>query len=62
MTSTEGGVLGAVYEMCQIGKTGAEIWFEKIPVAEVTKKICDCYGLDLAEADLQWVHDDHHSS
>lgn len=43
---TEGGVLGAVYEMCQIGKTGAEIWFEKIPVAGVTKKICDCYGLD----------------
>lgn len=43
---TEGGVLGAVWEMCQIAGTGAELWLEKIPVAEVTKKICSYFDID----------------
>lgn len=43
---TEGGVLGAVWEMCSIAETGAEVWIDKIPVAEVTKKICDRFGID----------------
>lgn len=43
---TEGGILGAVWEMCQIAGVGAEIWEEKIPVAPVTKKICAYYNLD----------------
>ena len=43
---TEGGVLGAVWEMCSIAKTGAEVWPDQIPVAEVTKKICQRYGID----------------
>jgi hydrogenase expression/formation protein HypE len=43
---TEGGILGAVWEMCEIAKLGAEVWLEKIPVAEVTVKICRHFGLD----------------
>jgi len=43
---TEGGVLGAVWEMCDIAKTGAEVWGDQIPVAEVTKKICDRFDID----------------
>jgi Hydrogenase maturation factor len=43
---TEGGVLGAVWEMCEIAKTGAEIWIDKVPVAEITRKICDRFDID----------------
>ncbi|MGI6721695.1 MAG: AIR synthase family protein [Anaerovoracaceae bacterium] len=43
---TEGGILGAVWEMCRIGKTGAEVWVDKIPVEPVTRKICDKYDID----------------
>lgn len=43
---TEGGVLGAVWELCQIGGTGAEVWIDKIPVKNVTKKICSHFDID----------------
>ena len=43
---TEGGVLGAVWEMCDIANTGAEVWIDQVPVAEVTKKICDRFDID----------------
>ena len=43
---TEGGVLGAVWELCQIAGTGAEVWIDEIPVKEVTKKICSHFGID----------------
>ena len=43
---TEGGVLGAVWEMCQVSNTGCEVWLDKIPVKEVTKKISEHYGID----------------
>ncbi len=43
---TEGGILGAVWEMCQIANLGAEIWEEKIPVSQVTRKICDFFKVD----------------
>ncbi|NLY70464.1 MAG: AIR synthase [Clostridiales bacterium] len=43
---TEGGVLGSVWEMCEVSDTGAEIWKEKIPVSEVTKKICEHFNID----------------
>lgn len=43
---TEGGVLGAVWEICESSKVGATIYFDKIPVAEETIKICDFYHLD----------------
>lgn len=43
---TEGGVLGAVYELCQVGKTGAKVWEERIPVSDLTKKICRALEID----------------
>lgn len=43
---TEGGVLGAVWEMCDIAKTGAEVWIDQVPVTDVTKKICDRFDID----------------
>ncbi len=43
---TEGGVLGAVWELCQIAGTGAEVWIDEIPVKEVTKKICTHFDID----------------
>lgn len=43
---TEGGVLGAVWEMCEISGTGAEVWGDAVPVAEVTEKICNHFGID----------------
>ena len=43
---TEGGILGAVWEMCQISGTGAEIREEMIPIEPETKKICEFFGMD----------------
>lgn len=43
---TEGGVLGAVWELCQIAGAGAEVWVDEIPVKEVTKKICNHFDID----------------
>ncbi len=44
---TEGGVLGAVCEMCEASGIGAEIDLSKVPVLPITKKICEKYGLDI---------------
>ncbi len=44
--STEGGVLGAVWEMCRVTGLGAEISEKDIPMDPVTKKVCDAYGVD----------------
>lgn len=43
---TEGGVLGAVWELCSIAKCGACLLGEKMPVEEVTSKICLYYGMN----------------
>ncbi len=43
---TEGGVLGAIWEICQTSHVGAEIYLDKIPVAPVTHKICLRYNID----------------
>ncbi len=43
---TEGGVLGAVWEMCEASKTGARIDVSKIPVSGPTKKICSYFDLN----------------
>lgn len=44
--ATEGGILGAVAEMCAITGLGAEIECSRIPVHYLTQKICDKLGLD----------------
>ena len=43
---TEGGILGAVWEMCQISGTGAEVWEDAIPMHPETEKICGMFGVD----------------
>lgn len=43
---TEGGVLGALFEVAQAAGKGIEIYQDKIPVAEVTKKICGLLDID----------------
>jgi len=43
---TEGGVLGAVWEVAEASGKGAVIYAEKIPVLEETLKICSIYNID----------------
>ena len=44
--ATEGGILGAIAEMCTITGLGADIDCNRIPVHYITKKICDRLGLN----------------
>lgn len=43
---TEGGVLGAVYEMCEAGKVGVEIKEDEIPLGAEHKAICGLFEID----------------
>lgn len=43
---TEGGVLGALWEICEGSNLGAILTFEEIPIADVTQKICQYYNLN----------------
>ncbi len=43
---TEGGILGAVWEMCQVAGVGVELQDNQISVAPVTRKICDHYEIN----------------
>ena len=43
---TEGGVLGAVSEMCNLRQNGAEIDISLIPIKPVTKKLTDMLNLN----------------
>lgn len=43
---TEGGVLGAIWELCRNSGVSADIDTSKIPLYDVTSKICSHYGLD----------------
>ena len=43
---TEGGVLGAAWEMAEASGCGIEIFLDKIPVHPITAKICAAVGLD----------------
>lgn len=43
---TEGGILGAVREICLAAGVGAEIWEERVYVPELTRRICAHLGLD----------------
>lgn len=43
---TEGGVLGAAYEMSVASGLGFELWEEAIPVAEETRDVCAKLDLD----------------
>ena len=43
---TEGGILGAVWEMCHIAGLGAELWKEEIPVEPVTMKLATHFDIN----------------
>jgi hydrogenase expression/formation protein HypE len=43
---TEGGVLGAAYEMSLASGLGFELWESEIPVAGETREMCERLGLD----------------
>lgn len=43
---TEGGIMGAIWEMCQIAHKGAMVWEDEIPVEPEVKKICSHFGID----------------
>lgn len=43
---TEGGVLGGIYELCEAGGTGVEIYQEKIPLGKAQKQICQLFDID----------------
>lgn len=44
--ATEGGVLGAIYELAIASGVGVEIDVERIPVRSETRQICACFGID----------------
>ena len=43
---TEGGVLGAVWEMCHASGCGAHVYKERIPVLNETRLICVYFNID----------------
>lgn len=43
---TEGGVLGAIYEMARASGCGAHIDWESLPVGEVQQAVCGVFGID----------------
>lgn len=43
---TEGGVLGAIYEMAIASYNGATVYDEDLPIGEIQKKVCDVFSLD----------------
>lgn len=43
---TEGGILGAVWEMCHIAGLGCQVWKEKVAVDPVTIKVAEHFGID----------------
>ena len=44
--ATEGGILGAVWEVAECSGCGVEVFAEEIPVREETAKICGTLGID----------------
>ena len=43
---TEGGLLGAIWEIAELSKLGITIYRDKLNVSQVTHKICDHYKID----------------
>jgi len=43
---TEGGILGAAWELAEASDKGIEIYYDKILISKVTKKICKHYNID----------------
>ena len=43
---TEGGILGGIHEMAEASGHGVKVYYEKIPVAKETLKICNFFKID----------------
>lgn len=43
---TEGGVLGAIWEVAEASHKGVQINLDNIPILSITKKICSIMGID----------------
>lgn len=43
---TEGGILGAAWEIAESSGKGVEIFIDEIPVRDVTRKICSIFDID----------------
>lgn len=43
---TEGGILGAVWEMCEASDNGVEVYIDQIPVTMSTRRICEYYNIN----------------
>ncbi|QAT39339.1 AIR synthase family protein [Clostridium sp. JN-9] len=43
---TEGGILGAIWEVAEASKTGFEIFTDSIPLTAVSSKICNRFNID----------------
>lgn len=43
---TEGGIMGAIWEICNLSGTGAQLDMDRIPVRPVTERICSKLGLN----------------
>lgn len=43
---TEGGVLGAIYELASAAGLGVDVFYEQLPVGPVQEAVCHVFGLD----------------
>ncbi|MBP2033212.1 hydrogenase expression/formation protein HypE [Clostridium algifaecis] len=43
---TEGGLLGGLWEVAKASGIGFKIYKDKMPITEITKKLCNAYGID----------------
>ncbi len=43
---TEGGILGAAWEVAESSSKGIELYIDRIPVHEVTTKLCNVFGIN----------------
>jgi len=43
---TEGGVMGAVYELATASNNGAIVYNEKLPIGRVQREVCNLFSLD----------------
>lgn len=43
---TEGGVMGAIYELAMASNNGAKIYNEKLPIGTIQREVCQLFDLD----------------
>ncbi|MHA1626965.1 MAG: AIR synthase family protein [Candidatus Asgardarchaeia archaeon] len=43
---TEGGIVGALFEMAEASGLGFEVFYERIPISRVTRKVCEAFKID----------------